>query len=158
MSIYALLFWAIIKRNKMYKKIITTILAVIMCLTLFTGCTLFTYDAERDYKQVIATIDSTTITDGSASYKTEKKNIYKYELINSVNTYAPTYIQYYGMTVEEAVDYLAEQLVVTELVLNEADAQLYFGNIEWTNYETNQVRQSVYNSIDSQLASFVTIF
>ncbi len=137
----------------MYKKIITTILAVIMCLTLFTGCTLFTYDAERDYKQVIATIDSTTITDGSASYKTEKKNIYKYQLINSVNTYAPTYIQYYGMTVEEAVDYLAEQLVVTELVLNEADAQLYFGNIEWTNYETNQVRQSVYNSIDSQLAS-----
>ncbi len=136
----------------MYKKIITTILSIVLCLSLFTGCTLFTYDYERDYKQVIATIDSTTITDGSASYTTKKKDIYKYELINSVNAYAPTYVQYYGMSVEEAVDYLAEQLVVTELVLNEADAQLHFGNIEWTNYETNQVRQSVYNSIDAQLA------
>ena len=40
-------------RIKMRKKIVSLFLVIVMCLGLFTGCTLFKYDNERDYKHDI---------------------------------------------------------------------------------------------------------
>lgn len=141
----------------MRKKLISIILSVIMCFTLFTGCTLFQYDAERDYKQVIATIKPVTITDGSGESKktftSEEKNIYKYDLVNSMNNSLGILVNNYGMTVAAAVDYLYEQLIVRQLVLNEAEAQIAFGNIIWGQNEKNQVQQGIYAAIDNQLAT-----
>ncbi|MBQ7223999.1 MAG: hypothetical protein IJX06_00350 [Clostridia bacterium] len=141
----------------MRKKLISIILTVIMCFTLFTGCTLFQYDAERDYKQVIATIKPVTITDGSGESKktftSKEKYVYKYDLVNSMNNSLALLVNNYGMTVEAAVDYLYEQLIVRELVLNEADAQIAFGNIIWGQNEKNQVQQGIYATIDNQLAT-----
>lgn len=130
-----------------------------MCLGLFTGCSLFKYDNERDYKQVVATLSSVTITDGSSEanrnnpFVTEEKRIYKYELVSMLNSNGKTLVSSYGMTLEQAVDYLVEQLVTRELVLNEADAQIHFGNIKWGQNEENQVLQGIYTTVDSQLAS-----
>ena len=130
-----------------------------MCLGLFTGCSLFKYDNERDYKQVVATLSSVTITDDSSEanrnnpFVTEEKRIYKYELVSMLNSNGKTLVSSYGMTLEQAVDYLVEQLVTRELVLNEADAQIHFGNIKWGQNEENQVLQGIYTTVDSQLAS-----
>ena len=130
-----------------------------MCLGLFTGCSLFKYDNERDYKQVVATVSSVTITDDSSEknrnnpFVTEEKKIYKYELVSMLNSNGQTLISSYKMTLEQAVDYLVEQLVTRELVLNEADAQIHFGNITWGQNEDNQVLEGIYTTIDSQLAS-----
>ncbi len=139
----------------MRKKIISIILAIVMSLTLFTGCSLFEYDAERDYKQVVASIDSVVIKEvtGSESkeFTTAEKKIYKYELVNSINSLDPSVFQSY--TVAEVIEILLDQLVQRQLVLNEADAQLEFGNIVWGVNEENQVREGIYTSIDSQLAT-----
>ena len=51
----------------MRKKIIAVILSIVVCLSLFTGCSLFEYDNERDYMQVIATVKPITITEGVGS-------------------------------------------------------------------------------------------
>ena len=139
----------------MRKRIISIILTIVMSLTLFTGCSLFEYDAARDYKQVVVTIDSVEIPEVAGAngkvFTTEKKKIYKYELVNSINGLNPSVFQSY--TVEEVIDILLDQLVQRQLVLNEADAQIYFGNIVWGVNEENQVRKSIYASIDQQLAT-----
>jgi len=143
----------------MRKKIVSLFLVIVMCLGLFTGCSLFKYDNERDYKQVVATLSSVTITDDSSEenrnnpFVTEEKRIYKYELVSMLNSNGQTLISSYGMSLEQAVDYLVEQLVTRELVLNEADAQIHFGNIKWGQNEENQVLQGIYTTVDSQLAS-----
>ena len=45
-------------------------------------------------------------------------------------------------------------MVARQLVLNEANAQLAFGNITWGQAEENEVKQGIYTSIDNELASF----
>ena len=143
----------------MRKKIVSLFLVIVMCLGLFTGCTLFKYDNERDYKQVVATVSSVTITDDSSEtnrnnpFVTEEKRIYKYELVSMLNGNGQTLISSYGMSLEQAVDYIVEQLVTRELVLNEADAQIHFGNITWGQNEDNQVLQGIYTTVDNQLTS-----
>ena len=129
-----------------------------MCLGLFTGCTLFKYDNERDYKQVVATVSSVTITDDSSEenrnnpFVTKEKKIYKYELVSMLNSNGQNLISS-GKSLEEAVDYLVDNLVTRELILNEADAQIHFGNIKWGQNEDNQVLEGIYTTIDNQLAS-----
>ena len=84
----------------MRRKIICVILAVILSISLFTGCSLFSYDNARDYNQVVASIKSVTITDESSEenknnpFVTEKKDIYKYELVNMLNSSGQTMISY----------------------------------------------------------------
>ena len=142
----------------MRKKIISVFIAVILCISLFTGCSLFTYDTARDYKQIVATVKSVTITDESSEenknnpFVTEEKKIYKYELVSMLNSTGQNLISY-GYTLEQAVDYLVNNLVTRELILNEADAQIHFKNITWGQNEENQVLQGIYTTIDSQLAS-----
>lgn len=143
----------------MRKKIVSVILAVILSASLFTGCSLFSYNTERDYKQVVATIKSVTMTDNSSEanksnpFVTEEKKIYKYDLINQLNTNGANMISY-GYSVKDTVDYLINQLVVRELVLNEADKEIHFGNIVWGQNEENQVLEGIYRTIDNQLATF----
>ncbi len=142
----------------MPKKIISVFIAVILCISLFTGCSLFTYDTARDYKQIVATIKSVTITDESSEenknnpFVTEEKKIYKYELVSMLNSSGQNLISY-GYTLEQAVDYLVNNLVTRELILNEADAQIHFKNITWGQNEENQVLQGIYTTIDAQLAT-----
>ncbi len=145
-------------RIKMRKKIVSLFLVIVMCLGLFTGCTLFKYDNERDYKQVVATVSSVTITDDSSEenrnnpFVTKEKKIYKYELVSMLNSNGQNLISS-GKSLEEAVDYLVDNLVTRELILNEADAQIHFGNIKWGQNEDNQVLEGIYATIDNQLAS-----
>ncbi|MBQ8882552.1 MAG: hypothetical protein IJY70_04070 [Clostridia bacterium] len=141
----------------MRKKIIAIILTVITSLSLFTGCSLFEYDSERDYMQVIATVKPITITEGAGddqvSYTEPAKTIYKHQLVSSVNSSAASLVNNYGYTVEQAVDYLVDQLVTTQIVIAEANAQIYFGNIVWGQHEKNEVIKGIFDFIDNNLLS-----
>lgn len=156
----------------MTKKIIGFILSLAMCFTVLTGCNLFEHNTRKDYMQVVATIDSIEdeqIVDGEKiPFKSEKKNIYKYQLVNTLNQNASNYIQQ-GYSVEEVVKQFLEQLIISELVFIEADRMIAFKEIVWrdgtvkvtnedgeevpdyTDY--NRVKELVYNSIDSTLTS-----
>lgn len=137
------------------RKLIGIILSVLMSLCLFTGCTLFEYDYERDYKQVAVTIDSVTIDGGAGTtpYVAPEKKIYKYDVVTYFNQVGATLVNNNGYSLSDAVDYCVDQLVVRELILNEAEAQLHFGNIVFTQHDENTVLQNVYTFIDNKLAS-----
>ncbi len=137
------------------RKIIGIIISVLMSVFLCTGCALFEYDFERDYKQVAVTIDSVTIDGGAGTtpYTAPEKKIYKYDIATYFNQVGATLVNENGYTIEDAVDYCVDQLVARELLLSEAEAQLHFGNMIFSQYEENLVLQSVYSFVDGKLAS-----
>ena len=91
----------------MKKKLLAMILIVAVVATLLTGCTLFPVDEERDYHQVVATVD----------YKDMSKDVLKGDLLNYYLQYGGTYIYYYGWTEAETLEYLCTSLARQNLLL-----------------------------------------
>lgn len=158
-------------RNKAIKLLICSVLAAVLCFAA-TGC-LFEHNYEKDYMQVIATVKPVTYekkefeldADGNhviengtvkekvvATFESKEVNIYKTQLVTLWNNNASSLLQS-GYTAEDAAEYLLNQLVNRQLLLNEADALLKFGDIEWTLLDSNYVARSVYSSIDALIVS-----
>ncbi len=140
------------------KKIIPLLLAIVMACCLLCGCTFFSHDTERDYRQVAARVESYEIKntvvkdDGTAEskvYTTAPVDIYKLDLVQYVNSNSESLSQTYGSDVKGAYQYSMKMLVNTELVINEVDALIDAGLIEWGLTETNAVKKRVYQTIDS---------
>ncbi len=137
----------------MRKKLLCIIMTVIMSVSLFVGCTLFSDDVERDYLQTVATVESFTIKDEltGKSYTSPETKIYKYELVSQINANGATLMNYYGINMEEIVEYMLDQLVTRKLILAEADAEISFNNIPWGTKQENEILENIYYTIDSQL-------
>lgn len=94
----------------MKKKLITTtvlILLLAVSLSLLVGCDeMFTRNDERDMTQVVATV----------TYKEQTANVYKFELKASFSSYSYAYVNYYGMSYEEAADYILQSLAQQKLL------------------------------------------
>lgn len=102
----------------MKKKIIAlSVVVVLVCGVVagsLIGCNLVTTNAEKDYNQVVATIQYDGLTD----------QVLKGELQAIYNTYGAVYVQYYGMTAEEALNTLYESLTRQSLLLLKAKAEV----------------------------------
>ena len=133
----------------MRSKVISLLLCVV-CAFGFSGCALFEHNYEKDYQQVIVDISPVTETYNGQEITTEAHKIYKSELVNLANSNLESLINS-GYTQADAIDYLVNQLVQQRLLINEADFRIQAGEIVWGMTEDNDVRRSVYASIDSDL-------
>ncbi len=158
----------------MRKKIVCILLSIVFAFGM-TGCVLFEHNYEADYQQVIAEIrpitetrnnvpkknddgtpmldaDGNPMFDDQITFTPEKQVIYKSELISLANSQLSSLLQNNsGMTVQQGVERLYEQLILQKLVLTEAEYSIAFREIIWGMTEDNLVRKTVYNSIDTQL-------
>lgn len=137
------------------KKFICTLVSLIMSVSILSGCNLFVHNYERDYMRVIATIEpiteSGTRADGTEwTYTSEKKQIRKTTLVSYVNSQGMTSINA-GLSVENTVNNLMDQIVEMELLLIEADIRLEAGDIAWDMDTIDEIKHSVYSSIDTDL-------
>ena len=92
------------------KLIVATVLILLLALslTMLVGCDeIFKKNDERDAKQVVATVN----------YNGQSADIYKFELAASFNQYAYAYNSYYGMTYEQAADYILQSLAQQKLLV-----------------------------------------
>ncbi len=90
------------------------ILALVLVLTIsFTvgalvGCDeIFKKNEERDANQIVATV----------TYGNQTATVTKGELTASFNSYAYTYVNYYGLTYQETADYIVKSLAQHELLV-----------------------------------------
>lgn len=90
----------------MKKKLIAVVVVLSLCLSFLVGCGLVVENQQRDFNQVVAQVGDS--------------NIRKGELVEAVSTYAPQYIQQYGLSVEQAVNLIVEQLIKRELQIDAA--------------------------------------
>ncbi len=95
----------------MKKKLtVATVLILLLAfsLTLLVGCDeIFKKNDERDATQVVATVN----------YNGQSANVYKFELTASFNSYAPAYNSYYGMTYQQAANYILQSLAQQKLLV-----------------------------------------
>lgn len=141
----------------MKKKLtVATVLVLLLavCLTMLVGCDqIFTKNEERDYTQVVATVN----------YEGQTANIYKYELRSSFNNYAYAYHNYYGLSYEQAADYILQSLAQQKLLSLYAREQvakhLGVANTDiqtlLTSSELNHAIEAVNDSLLTQLKSTV---
>ncbi len=149
----------------MLKRISLCIISMVMAATMLCGCSFFVHDTERDYRQVAATVGSYTINnslvevddDGEThvtpkTYTTTEKTIYKRDLVEYVYNNASSLQQSFS-SAQAMYKYAIEMLVNLELVINEVDALIDAGIVEWGLTETNAVKKRIYSAIDSNLIS-----
>lgn len=114
-----------------------------MGATLLCGCSAFTHNYDRDYRQVVAHIDSYEITNSVSVYNEngEKVNstvtktsdpvdIYKLDLVEFVANNRDSLSQN-ATDAQNLYDNALEMLVNTELVANEVDALIEAGLVAW---------------------------
>lgn len=123
------------------------------------GCSLIEHNYDKDYQQVAATIgvytETRTVDGIEKTFQTKEKKIYKSQLVSSMNANASNVMSQYGYTLEQATEYLLTQLINRELILNEADRRIFFGEMKWERKDSNAVAEAVYASIDAQLKSIM---
>ena len=93
----------------MKSKLLAIAVVLIIVASLTVGCSsgLFEIDGDRDYHQVVATVQ----------YNQMSEPIYKGDVLVYYSQYAAMYIQYYGMSSEEVVEYFYDSLSKQKLLL-----------------------------------------
>lgn len=87
--------------------IIAAVLVVSLLVTLLVGCDeIFKKNETRDANQIVATV----------FYKGVSAHVYKFELQASFNSYAYLYVSYYGLTYQQAAEYLLKSLAQQKLL------------------------------------------
>ena len=162
----------------MFKRIVIGIISAVLAASMLCGCTFFSHDNERDLRQVIATVESYEIensvrvektdADGNVekdengdivyetsrkTFTTEKKDIYKRDLVEYVNNNYSNLASSYGQDAKTIYNVGASMLINIELVINEVDALIDAGKISWGVTEKNVVKKRIYSVIDSTLIS-----
>lgn len=89
------------------KKILAFILVTILAITVFAGCDVITKNEERDYNQVLATVNYAGLT----------STVTKGEFKESFNSLAYYYVYYYGYSVDEAADTILTSLSQRKLLI-----------------------------------------
>lgn len=143
----------------MKKKLIAIALVVIILAGVLSGCTLFVTNEERDYKQVLATVESDGVT-GS---------ITKGEFLEYYAQTAPMYVQYYGWTAEQCTEEFLAVLAKREIMLIKAksyyaakdtsltvnDDIMKFLNESETGWVTRRANKMFQDTYDKDLAQKV---
>ena len=95
--------------KKLLTKIITVILSVVICCACFAGCNFVTDNAERDLKQVVATVEIN-----------QKEEILKKDLVMAYLNYGYFYVQYYGYSTEDTYRLILNNLIDSRIVVQVA--------------------------------------
>lgn len=141
----------------MKKKLILAtaiVLLLAISVSMLVGCDeIIKKNETRDAKQVVATV----------TYKDKTEYVYKYELETVFNNYAPAYVNYYGMTYEDAantlVKSLAQQKLLNLFALYKV-AELKRVNVPTKAEELltkSEINKAVTDSNESMLSTLVSI-
>ena len=94
--------------KKRFVVALTIIMILVFALGSLVGCDeIFKRNEERDAKQIVATV----------TYGNQVAYVTKGELAASFNAYAYSYVYYYGMTYQQAADYILKSLAQRELLV-----------------------------------------
>ncbi len=128
------------------KKRITGIMICLMllCISVFSGCSLITLDRERYLNEVVASIED--------KEDNHKINITKKDLISAYNSYGYYYTQYYGYSAAEALDKTVDLLINRKITIDEAERVYSEGLSE---AEKTYLWQQTADSLENNFKSYL---
>ncbi|MCQ2386987.1 MAG: hypothetical protein MJ066_00880 [Clostridia bacterium] len=139
--------------KKRFLAIISMVLALVMSLSIFSGCNLITKDAEKDMSQVVATVEVV-----------KKENIYKKDMIVAYMNYGYLYVNYYGKTQAQALELILDNLVDDRIIIQNAMKELeedsgFEKNATGVKYEKYDVRRYLTEEqlVDAKYNTYLSI-
>ncbi len=130
----------------MKKKILSFVLAFIMCIGVFAGCSLVERDSAKYANQVIATIQV-----GDYSEDITREQVLNWWQ-NPVGLSGYYYMYYSGKTMQESLEMTVDDVIDYRIRVYKAKQTI--GNL--TENDINNIKTSIYDSIYSTLESYVT--
>ncbi len=125
----------------MKKKIMAVMLVFSMLAMTFAGCTdIIKKNEGRDFNQIISSVTYTTKYDDKVYNMSS--SISKGDFVLSFNSNAAMYMQYYGMTKEQAAEYILKSMSQKELMTLFAKAYVIKNGIEGTSKTLNPENSS----------------
>ena len=123
------------------KKFYSIMLCLLMMVTFtLTGCAGFSIYTVRYYNEVVATVGETEIT--------------RFELLNAYSSYGQTYyVEQMGLEPSEALSNTLDLLIDREILYQYALSEEKYA---LTDRQVNDVVQAIFDSLDSQMESYVT--
>ena len=124
----------------MKKKVLAFMCCMIMIMAVFTGCSLFEENQERQLNQVVASVGSVNVT--------------LEELLRSYSNNAQTLTQNYGYSAEEAVDYCIDSLLARGVVFEFAKEMKKDGKILVTDADRSQIMVDLVDYFNSLMDAY----
>ncbi len=135
------------KKNKFTSLFLSLALCLMLCVSLFAGCTLVTKDMSKYYSAVVA----------SFTYdNNEKIDITKKELITAYNSYGYQYVQSYNMETSEAYKLTIQNIIDTKLIVKASEdlSKENNGGEVLTSKEKTYLWEMTFETIQDNLESY----
>lgn len=126
----------------MRKRLFTIIACLCLMVMTLTGCNLFQLDYDSYYNEPVVKVDGVEVP--------------KEDLMRVLSNNYATFVQYYGLTSEEAFERCLDSVVNKVVLLNEAKKYEQEGKISFNQYEKNQIWRDTFEQLNDNLASFET--
>lgn len=130
----------------MKKKILCLMFVMVMCLSIFTGCSLVERDNEKYFESEVAHID---YVDGT------KDVIKTNELLTAYSSYGYNYVKNYGYTVSKALDTTLETIINKRITIKSVEKYYKDANEElFNNNEKTYLWEKTYEAVYGNLESY----
>lgn len=121
--------------KKIFKKILTALCSLTLCVVCLTGCSWLEIDKERYYNQIVVTVGDKEFT--------------KKDLVEAFSSYGYQYYEQYGYTLEESVNQTIKSMIDRELLLDEVKK-----TITLTDQEKLEIKKEAFDYMQDSINTY----
>ena len=121
--------------KKLFKKLLTMVCSLTLCILLLSGCSWLKIDNYRYYNQVVVTVGDHEFT--------------KKDLIDAFNNYGYQYYESYGYSLQEAVNYTIGTMIDRHLLLEDIKA-----DYKITDQEELQIKSEAFAYMQDSIMTY----
>lgn len=123
--------------KKIFKKILTSLCSLTLCVICLSGCSWLEIDKEKYYNQIVVTVG--------------EKEFTKKDLVDAFSSYGYQYYQSYGYTMEQSINETIKSMIDRELLLDEVKK-----TITLSDQEKLEVKKEVFDYMQDSINTYET--
>lgn len=129
--------------KKLFKKILTSLCALTLCVLCLTGCSWLQIDKAKYYKEVVVTVGDKEFT--------------KKDLVDAFSNYGYQYYQSYGYSLEESVNQTIKSMIDRSLLMDVVKKEIDNDEkYKFTEQEKLEIRKQVFDYMQDSINTFET--
>lgn len=129
--------------KKLFKKILTSLCALTLCVLCLTGCSWLQIDKAKYYNEVVVTVGDKEFT--------------KKDLVDAFSNYGYQYYQSYGYSLEESVNQTIKSMIDRSLLMDVVKEEIDNDEkYKFTEQEKLEIRKQVFDYMQDSINTFET--
>ena len=129
--------------KKLFKKILTSLCALTLCVLCLTGCSWLQIDKAKYYNEVVVTVGDKEFT--------------KKDLVDAFSNYGYQYYQSYGYSLEESINQTIKSMIDRSLLMDVVKEEIDNDEkYKFTEQEKLEIRKQVFDYMQDSINTFET--